>query len=219
MTNSSLVNYTKLSPHCSKRTGKISKITIHHAAGVVSVEALGNEFSGSREVSANYGIGSDAAIGLFVPEDFRAWTSGNAANDEVAVTIEVSNSVAADPWTVSDAVLNRLIELCADICKRSGIGELKYTGGTDGNLTTHKMFAATVCPGPYLESRLPYVCAEVNRILMEEKPMDETKEAMQWAADNGIIRGYGDGSYGWDDRPTRRQLAIMLYRLYKLIKE
>ena len=59
MSNSPLVNYTRLSRHCTKpRNHKIDTITIHHAAGNSSVEGLGNTFSGKREVSANYGIGS-----------------------------------------------------------------------------------------------------------------------------------------------------------------
>jgi hypothetical protein len=45
MSNSSLVSYVKLSPHYRSRGGnKISKITIHHMAGNLSVETCGNVF-------------------------------------------------------------------------------------------------------------------------------------------------------------------------------
>lgn len=55
--NSSLVDYTKLSPNYNKRNNKIKKLTIHHCAGNLSVETMGNIFaSPSREASANYGI-------------------------------------------------------------------------------------------------------------------------------------------------------------------
>ena len=166
MSNSSLVSYTKLSPNYNPRGDKIRKITIHHTAGQVSVESLGNTFaSPSRQASANYGIGYDGRVGLYVEESGRAWTSSNAQNDHQAVTIEVSNDGGAPDWHVSDMVLDKLIALCTDICKRNGIEALNYTGNKSGNLTMHKWFAATACPGPYLESKFPYIAAEVNRRL------------------------------------------------------
>lgn len=199
MSNSSLVNYTKISPHRRTRTGKISKITIHHMAGNLSVETCGNVFQGSRVASSNYGIGSDGRVGLYVPEYQRAITSSSTANDNVAVTIEVANSKAANPWPVSDKAYNKLIELCADICKRNGIEGLVYTGDSSGNLTRHNMFAATLCPGPYLQARLPAIAAAVNKILGYTKIRygcegDLVKEAQELL----IKAGYSVGSAGVD---------------------
>ena len=37
-------------------------------------------------------------------------------------------------------------------------------------------------------------------------------KAILWAAENGIIKGYGDGTFGPNDDITREQLATMLYR-------
>ena len=167
MSNSSLVNYTKLSPNCTKPRGrKITKITVHHVAGVTTVEALGNLFANaSRKASSNYGIGSDGRVGLYVDEANQAWTSSNSENDSQAVTIEVSNSQKGGNWPVSDKVLDKLIDLVTDICQRNGIEKLNYTGDKNGNLTRHNMFAATACPGPYLQSKFPYIAEEVNKRL------------------------------------------------------
>jgi hypothetical protein len=174
MSNSSLVDYTKLSPNKSTRQGKISKITIHHTAGVINVEALGNVFQPkSRQASSNYGVDSDGRVGMYVEEKDRSWASSNASNDHVAVTIEVSNDGGAN-WHVSDKALQKTIELCADICKRNGIEKLNFTGDKTGNLTMHKYFAATACPGEYLESKFPYIADEVNKILSGNK-----KEALK----------------------------------------
>ena len=94
MGNSSLIVYTKLSPNCTKMTNKVNKkITIHHMAGNLSVETCANVFQGSRKASANYGIGSDGRIALYVNECDRAWTSSSTANDSQAVTIEVANNI------------------------------------------------------------------------------------------------------------------------------
>lgn len=164
--NSSLVNYTKLSPNYNARDRKISKITIHHMAGNLSIETCGNIFASSvRETSANYGIGSDGRVGLYVEEKNRSWASANRENDMMAVTIEVANDGGAPDWHVSDVAINKLIDLCVDICKRNGIEKLNYTGDVNGNLTRHNMFVPTSCPGPYLQSKFPYIANEVNKRL------------------------------------------------------
>lgn len=164
MSNSPLVSYTKISPHrTTPRNHAIDTITIHHMAGNLSVEACGNVFQ-SREASSNYGIGTDGRVGMYVEEKDRSWASANAANDHRAVTIEVANDGGAD-WHVSDTALEKCVQLCVDICKRNGIEKLNFTGDKSGNLTMHKWFIATACPGPYLESKFPYIAQEVNKRL------------------------------------------------------
>lgn len=167
MSNSSLVSYTRISPNSSERTAPISKITIHHAATInASLVGMGNGFAQtSRQASSNYGIDSDGNVALYVDESRRAWTSSNRENDNSAVTIEVANCKGAPNWEVSEKALAALIDLCADICKRNNIKELNYTGTKDGNLTRHNMFAATACPGAYLQSKFDYIADEVNKRL------------------------------------------------------
>lgn len=172
--NSSLVDKVIKSPNFSKGRVNISKITVHHMAGDLSIETCGNMFSNtSRAASANYLIGSDGRIALCVDEENRAWTSSSKWNDERAVTIEVANDGKEDTgWHVSDKAFNSLVNLCKDICKRNNITKLEYTGNKEGSLTIHSMFAATTCPGPYLKSRLNDLCYLVNEreeINMEEK--------------------------------------------------
>ncbi len=81
------------------------------------------------------------------------------------ITIEVANDSGDPDWHVSDAALEATIKLCVDICKRNGIDKLNFTGDKSGNLTMHKYFAATGCPGPYLSSKFPYIASEVNKRL------------------------------------------------------
>lgn len=167
MSNSKLVNYTKISPHRnSPRNHKIDTITIHHMAGNLTVEQCGNVFQ-TREASSNYGIDTNGRVGMYVEEKDRSWCSSSPSNDNRAITIEVANDIPSDAgkWHVSDKALAKLIDLCVDICKRNGIKKLNYTGDTSGNLTMHKWFAPTGCPGPYLESKFPYIAAEVNKRL------------------------------------------------------
>lgn len=167
MSNSSLVNYTRISPNkTSPRQHKIDRITIHHMAGNLTVETCGNVFAPtSRKASSNYGIGSDGRVGLYVDEKDRSWCSSSGSNDHRAVTIEVADNKIGNGWGCSSAAMAKLILLCADICRRNGISKLIYTGNTNGNLTLHKWFASTDCPGAYLESQMPTIAAEVNKLL------------------------------------------------------
>lgn len=223
MSNSSLICYTKLSPNCSKPRNKpISKITIHHMAGNLTIEQCGNVFAPtSRQASSNYGIGSDGRIGMYVEEKNRAWTSSNAQNDNMAVTIEVANDVVGGNWHISDKAMVSLINLCVDICIRNGIEKLNFTGDKNGNLTMHKWFAATACPGAYLESKFPYIANEVNKRLEKEnvnmrfKDVPETHwayNAIEELSEMGIINGYEDGTFKPDEAVTRAELATMLDR-------
>ena len=170
MSNSSLISYTKISPNrTSPRKKPIRKITIHHMAGNLTVEQCGAVFAPtSRKASSNYGIGTDGRIGMYVEEKDRAWTSSSPDNDNQAVTIEVANNALGPNWTVSDKAMTSLIDLCVDICKRNGIQRLNFTGDKTGNLTMHCYFTSTLCPGPYLKSKFPYIASEVNKRLGAE---------------------------------------------------
>lgn len=167
MSNSNLVDVVIKSPNCdSPRNNTIGGITIHHMAGILTVQECGESFAKpERNASSNYGIDSDGKVGLYVDEADRAWTSGNAENDNRTITIEVSNNEIGGEWSVSDTAYNKLIDLCVDICRRNNIKELNYTGDLSGNLLIHKMFQATSCPGPFLESRMSDIANKVNKQL------------------------------------------------------
>ena len=146
-TNSPLVTYTKMSPFKnSPRNQPITKITIHHMAGVASVESFGTIVTTpGREMSANYAIGNDGRIGLYCDEKDRSWCSSSGWNDHRAITIEVSNSKLGEPWPISQKAWDSMIALCVDICKRNNIPKLTYTGDKNGSLTFHRFFAPTGC--------------------------------------------------------------------------
>ena len=174
MSNSSLVNYTKISPNrTSPRTHAIDTITIHCVVGQVTVESLGNIFAPtSKQASSNYGIGKDGKIGMYVEEKDRSWCSSNAANDHRAVTIEVASDTT-EPYAVTSAAYNALLDLVTDICKRNGIKKLVWsTNKSDRvnhkngcNMTVHRDYANKSCPGTYLYERHGEIAAEVNRRL------------------------------------------------------
>ena len=150
---SSLTNAVIMSPnHSGSRYNSISKITIHHMAGNLSIETCGNVFlNPNRQASSNYGIDSDGRIACYVDEENHPWTSANWDNDDRAITIEVANSETGGDWPISQEAYASLIRLCADICNRYGIYPY-YDGTPSATLTEHCMFVATNCPGPTIHA-------------------------------------------------------------------
>lgn len=148
-------NYTK------GRSSKITEITIHHMAGIMTTEQCGKLWQNpKRRGSSNYGIGKDGRIGGYVDENNTAWCNSNWASNCRSISIETSNDKTGGEWHVSDASLNSLIRLVADIAKRHGLGKLVR----GKNLTWHSMYASTACPGPYLKSKINYIIDEANKI-------------------------------------------------------
>lgn len=177
MTISKLATKQNISPNTSGWRGNPSKITIHHAAGVVSADGLGWIFADpAREASCNYGIGNDGEIICILPEEYHPWTSSSWSNDEAAVTFEVSNSYAGDPWPISDAAWKSMIALAADICKRYGITPY-YDGTAGATFTEHRMFAPTACPGDYIHARMQQIVKEVKAAMSGSST---SAEVQQW---------------------------------------
>lgn len=174
MSNSPLVDYTRISPNKnSPRNHKIDTITIHCVVGQCTVETLGNIFAPtSRQASSNYGVGTDGKIGMYVEEKDRSWCSSNAANDNRAVTIEVASDTK-HPYAVNDRAFAALLDLVTDICKRNEIKKLVWStkkadrvNHKNGcNMTVHRDYANKSCPGDYLYNRHGEIAAEVNRRL------------------------------------------------------
>lgn len=164
MSNSALISETVLANannYWGDRKGaKVNKIIVHHMAAVWTGKRCAQSFQDpNRGASANYCIGYSGEIVLSVPEYLCAGTTGGFEIDRYAITIEVSNSKTGGDWKVSDAALKSLINLCADIAKRYNFGALVKRK----NLCWHQMYAATACPGPYLLSKMDYICDEVNK--------------------------------------------------------
>lgn len=174
MSNSPLVDYTRISPNKnSPRNHKIDTITIHCVVGQCTAETLGNIFAPtSRQASSNYGVGTDGKIGMYVEEKDRSRCSSNAANDNRAVTIEVASDTK-HPYAVNDRAFAALLDLVTDICKRNGIKKLVWStkkadrvNHKNGcNMTVHRDYANKSCPGDYLYNRHGEIAAEVNRRL------------------------------------------------------
>ena len=218
MSNSPLVDYTKISPNKTvNRNHKIDTITIHCVVGQASVETLGAIFAPtSRQASSNYGIGYDGKIGMYVEEKDRSWCTSSPSNDHRAVTIEVASDTK-EPYAVNDKAYASLLNLVTDICKRNDIKKLVWsTKKTDRvnhkngcNMTVHRDYANKSCPGTYLYNKHAEIAAEVNKRLGTETEKPNVSEKIsviyqvwedignQWLPEVTDLTDYA-GLYGRD---------------------
>lgn len=174
MSNSPLVEVTMLSPNNSgTRKQKIDRISPHCVVGQCTAESLGAWFAkSSTQASSNYGIDKDGRVGLYVDESKRSWCTSSNANDQRAVTIECASDTT-DPYRMNDVVYQKLILLCADICRRNGKTKLLWFNDKNYALnyqpkdnemliTVHRWFANKPCPGDWLYSRLGDLANQVT---------------------------------------------------------
>lgn len=199
MSNSSLVSYTRLSPNTyGKRTHKIDTVSIHCMVGQLSVETCGSIFAkDSADASANYGIGTDGRVALYVDESKASQCTSNQANDQRAITIECASDVNS-PYKVNDTVYNKLIELLVDVCKRNNIKKLVWStvksdrvNHKNGcNMTVHRDYKNKDCPGDYLYGKMGEIAKTVN------EKLGSAEIVTGWHKDStGWWYVYSDGSY------------------------
>ena len=177
MSNSPLVSYTKISPNrTSPRSNSVYIITPHCYVGQCSVQDMAAWLcNSSAQASANYGIGKNGEVGMFVEEKDRSWCSSSSWNDNRAVTIECASD-KTDPYAINDKVYKTLVNLMADICQRYGKKKLLWFGDKEKTLnyspasdemliTVHRWFASKACPGDFIYNRLGQIANEVNALL------------------------------------------------------
>lgn len=178
---SSLASYKCFTTHrwLGRMGYKISAIAIHHMAGNLSVEQCGKVFL-NNDVSAHYGIGNDGRIGVYVDENNSSWSMGSAKWNRKVISIELANCSGAPDWKVSDKVIERCIELVADIAYRNGWTSVDWGYGTlaTSDIIAHKWVASTACPGPYMmnTNKLKYIANEADKKLKAKRANKSTSK-------------------------------------------
>ena len=114
-------------------------------------------------------------------------------NDYHSITIEVASNTSGTE--VTDAALNKTIDLVTDICKRHGKTKAVWFGdnaekmvnyvpaSTEMKFTWHRWFAQKACPGQYIMDHMQYIIDTVNSRL-SAKPTTTPNPATQHITNN-----------------------------------
>ena len=180
MSNSPLaVNNSPYSPWKTNDRSRYDRITPHCIVGEFTLKGMKDLFTSPDRVSCNYGIAGNGDIQLVVDETERAWTSKNPPNDRRAITIECSSinvPKCNSEQAFNDNVWKSLVNLCTDICKRRGKNKLIWISdkntalayqprANEMQLTVHRWFSSTICPGNWLMARMDTLAQEVTNRL------------------------------------------------------
>lgn len=159
-----------------KREQPITRVTIHAAeCNTNSATEMKDWFisriKNNHPSSCNYFIDCSGNIALFVPEEYRAWTSSSSFNDQRAITIECA-TISKAPYTLYSKTQKALEELLVDICKRYGKTDIVLVSkeeaqredSDDGKMhvTYHNYFADTSCPGLDITKKMQSILEAVR---------------------------------------------------------
>ena len=148
-------------------------------------------------------------------------------------------------WRITDKVFNLTVLLTADLM-------IKYNIPIE-NVIRHYDVTGKICPSPFvnnnevewkrfkkelqkeLDSRkdkedenmtnetFKKLFDEMRKELQDNDSATWSKEAREWATEEGLFNGNGtkingEPNYMWQDFLTREQFAAVLYKFYKMIK-
>lgn len=175
-------------------------------------------------VHAFIGKFEDGSIGTCqtLPWDIVGWHSGSgkrgSANKMGYIGVEICEDGLND-ITYFNAVYKEAVELFAYLCTKykldpmgEGIVITHCEGYQMGIASNH---ADIMHWFKKYNKTMDDFRRDVNSILMVKTDMNEYQK---WCVDNKIFVGDGNGNYNWDKPITRGQVAIVLKRLYDLIK-
>ena len=104
-----------------------------------------------------------------------------------------------------------------------GLDGWQYTGsgaaaGVPGKVDISRFYVNYTAAPDELDARAQWDAfyAAKQAELKALPPEEWSREGRDFCMENGIIRGYADGSYGWALPVTRQELAVMLQRLAQL---
>lgn len=194
------------------RPGNIEGFVLHHAGGKGTAEGILFEFKkSSRGASCNYAIGYDGKIGSGVPEEHTSHCSNSFEADSRRITIECSNSESNNStWPISKETIESLIDLMADISIRYNLGPLRK----GKEVTWHSNYANTLCPGGLLDN-IDYIIDRVNAKIWiyKNEPNEWAVDAIEWAVNNGILKGDDAGDLMLHTPATREDVIVFMYRM------
>lgn len=211
----------------------ITAIVFHYTANVgMMASALGNAkyfASGSegRKASAHYIVDEGDVAYECVPLDRIAWAVGDGSGGTMGKLINNTNSVSIEMVShtkdgvsfIPEKTMINAGKLYRMLLKK--LPNVKY-------IARHYDVSLKLCPLPLIEADKWNAFQKEVREGMDmtkdellstkdtgDKPSEWAKPATDWAKENKIFNGDGDGNFGWQKPITREAMAQVMYNFAK----
>lgn len=194
--------------------------------GLLGQNAYGNHWNTAlpdgREVCVHAFIGklADGSIATYqtLPWDYRGWHAGGLANDTY-IGFEICEDNLTDD-VYFQKVYREAVELCAYLCKLYGLIEqdiICHSEGYAKGIASNHGDVMHWFPkhGKTMDTFRADVKDEINRQLQpvkDNEPATWSKDAVNWAVNNGLMVGGTNGDLMLRDMLTREQFCVMLKR-------
>ena len=194
--------------------------------GLLGANAAGTHWNtplpGGQQVCVHAFIGKlkDGSIATYqtLPWNMRGWHCGGQAND-THIGFEICEDGLADA-SYFNAVYREAVDLCVYLCKLYGLTEkdiICHSEGAAMGIASNHADVMHWFPkhGKSMDTFRAAVKEKLNE--KEEPAMDSTpagwaKDAVEWAASLGVIKGDGNGDLRLGSQLTREEFCVMLKR-------
>lgn len=172
-----------------EKQGKIQKIVVHWVGNAnTSAIANRNYFNNlatthKTSASSHYIIGLNGEIIRCIPENEVAFHSGSYSMNRKSIGIEDCHPDWGGKF--NDKTYNSLVELCADICRRYGLGI--------NDIIRHYDVTGKDCPHYYVQNPIEWIDFK-NKVAEKLGQNTTSSAAPQYEGSDEPVRKYKNGS-------------------------
>ena len=189
---------------------------------------------GGRQVCVHAFIGKlfGDEVGTYqtLPWGMVGWHSGEGANGNANFMGHIGFEICEDDLTDSayfEKVYREAVELCAFLCNQFGLTEKDIICHSEGHARGIASNHADVMHWfPKFGKSMDTFRADVKAELESEETLkldnvaaDWSKDAVNWAIQNGLLKGDGNGDLMLHSPLTREQFCVMLKRYHDFQKK
>ena len=187
---------------------------------------------GGRQVCVHAFIGklSDGSVGTYqtLPWDMVGWHSGQGANGNANFMGYIGFEICEDDLTdrvYFEKVYREAVELCVYLCQQFGLTEKDILCHSEGHAIGIASNHADVMHwfpkfGKNMDTFRSDVKAELEpkeTVKLDNAAADWSKDAVNWAIQNGLLKGDGNGDLMLHSPLTREQFCVMLKRYHDFV--
>lgn len=194
-----------------------------------------NQFRpGDRQVCVHAFIGklADGSIAAYqtLPWDMVGWHSGTGSNGNANFMGYIGFEICEDDLTDKgyfDKVYREAVELCVYLCQQFGLTEKDIICHSEGYVRGIASNHADVMHwfpkfGKSMDTFRADVKAELEpkeTMKLDNTAADWSKDAVNWAIKNSLLKGDGNGDLMLHSPMTREQFCVMLKRYHDFVKK